>query len=108
MSDTPNERREIQHPLTTVRKELGLTRREFALMSGSCYQDVYLVETGYRASIPRRLLNTVTNLGYDAHSLQDGHQRYLKALGAEAWKHVAIRGPAAACRNLNVNKENEP
>jgi hypothetical protein len=74
---------ELKSPVEVIREELGLTRRDFALMCGMGYQGVYLVEKGYRMGISDGVAVFLEQLGYDVAEVEVQQRIFVMRLGTE-------------------------
>lgn len=64
-------------PLLAVRRELGLSQDEFALLVAEWAPTISQIERGTRKPT-KRLLKTLAELGYDITQIQQEHAAFVK------------------------------
>ena len=82
----------LKSPLVAIREERGLTRKEFAQMSGLSYHRLYLVEAAYTASIPKKVLVALESLGCDSEAIGQANKEFFAEMGREVRAKVLKNG----------------
>lgn len=77
-----------RHPLVIIREELGISRRDFALMCNLSYGAIYRTECAFVWRVPGKVLAFLEELNYDGDQVQWAHQDWCRALGAELRQRV--------------------
>ncbi len=72
------------NPLEESRRELGLSRRDFARQLDVSYQSVLLAELGYTRSLPQSICEGLQRLGLDAEEAQESYRQWRQSLCFDA------------------------
>jgi transcriptional regulator with XRE-family HTH domain len=78
-----------EHPLITLRKRAGISRRELAILAGVAYMAIYEVETGIYRGIPRALRKALADMDADVPQLE---------ADIAAWREACSRALSARLR----------
>ena len=79
-------------PLAQMREQLGLSRRELAVAAGISWHVLYQCETGYRQSIPRRVLQALDRMGIDPEQILESQEAFWEAKARDIVEQHSTRG----------------
>lgn len=79
-----------ENPVRAIRRKLGLSKGDMALLIGSSFSALTRVELGYAEQIPPQVLNGIACCGYNAQELQAQYIEWRKRRGLDlAAAHAA-------------------
>lgn len=84
----------MDNPITRIRRELGLSRREFCVAAGIRRDALYLVETAQVNRPQQRILAFLQRAGYHPEDLVREYRAYRERLASQALAGVKRCGPA--------------
>jgi len=66
----------MDNPIKKLRNELGLSRAQFAILTGVCFHTVQLHETGNTASLQPKLSAGLEVIGVDTETLAEDYLQW--------------------------------
>lgn len=84
----------MENPVSRIRRELGLGRRQFCLAAGIRRDALYLLESGQVNRPQQRVLAFLQRVGYDPVEVVEEYRAYRLHLASQALAGVKRREPA--------------
>jgi len=68
-----------EQPIRKIRHQLAMTQAEFAALCGVTPRTVAAAEEGTTIKVPRKILATLGEVGYDTEVIERAHAEFLAA-----------------------------
>jgi transcriptional regulator with XRE-family HTH domain len=80
----------IPNPIVFIRHQLGLSQKGFCQVAGIRPDNLYLNEHGLSAKPSKRVLDFLSEAGYDVDEVQMAYKAYRSTLQAETRKKLRV------------------